>query len=85
MGAYQPEWWPIFFHKGVIVGLRNDFYWEHFVFDPDAEEFFVDGEVTKDGRKCISLKTRHEFGGNPIQSNHYEYILDQERITRSLS
>ena len=49
--VFKAEYWPVFFHKGVIAGLDDHFYPGHFVFDPDLDKFFIDGEVVKDGAK----------------------------------
>jgi hypothetical protein len=71
--VFQREYWPVFLHRGMIPDLHEMFYPGHLVFEPDAEKFFVQGEVMRDGRKCISLKTFPENPTTPIQ---YEYILD---------
>jgi hypothetical protein len=74
--VFHRQYWPVFFNKGAIVGLHDQFYPTHYVFDPDPEKFFVDGEVTKDGRKCISLKT---FPENPVGPMQYEYLIDPKK------
>jgi hypothetical protein len=73
---FQGEYWPVFFHKGVIGALRDHFYPGHLVFDPDAEKFFVHDEVVRNGRKCISLKT---FPENPVTPMQLEYIIDPKK------
>jgi hypothetical protein len=73
---FQTHYWPVFFHKGAIAGLDDQFYPGHFVFDPDAEKFFVHDEIIKDGRKCISLKT---FPEHPVGQMQYEYLIDPKK------
>lgn len=70
---FQAEWWPVFFQKGAIAGLNDTYYPGHILFDPDPEKFFVNGDVTRDGRKCISLKT---FPEHPIGQMQYDYLID---------
>jgi hypothetical protein len=71
--TFQAEYWPIFFHTGSIRTVSDLYYPGHFVFDPDPEKFFVDGEVTRGGQRCISLKT---FPEHPIGQMRYEYLID---------
>ncbi|MCS6864638.1 MAG: hypothetical protein RMJ56_17560 [Gemmataceae bacterium] len=61
--TFKYEYWPVFLHKGMIPGHDDVFYPGHFVIEPVAEKFFIQGEVIRDNRKCISLKT---FPENPI-------------------
>jgi hypothetical protein len=68
--VFQAHWWPVFFHRGAIAGLHDTFFPPHFGFEPDSEKFFVDGEVVRNGRKCISLKTETE------RDMQYEYLID---------
>jgi hypothetical protein len=79
-GTYQAPWWPVFFHKGVIAGGNDGFYPGHFVFDPDADKFFIHGEILKGGQKCISLKT---FPENPIGLMQYTlmWLPRSNRVT----
>jgi hypothetical protein len=73
---FQSEWWPVFFHKGVIAGLNDRYYPSHLVFDADAEKFFVSAEVLRNGRKCISLKT---FPDDPVAPSEFEYFIDPKK------
>ena len=74
--SFQSEWWPVFFHKGVVRELGKGFYPTHLVFDVDVEKFYVQGEVVRDGRKCISLKS---FPDNPVSETVYEYTIDPKK------
>src|SRR5262245_188265 len=72
----QRQYWPMFLQRGVIAGLNDYFSPGHLVFRTDEEKLFVDGEVVRDGRKCISLKTFSEGTDIPMQ---YEYSIDPDK------
>ena len=63
----------------MIAGLDDQYYPTHLRFDADEKEFFVDCEVVRNGRKCLSLKTFPIARGNPAQAMKYEYIVDPNR------
>ena len=73
--VFQAEYWPVFFHKGAIRGLDEPFYAGHLAFDPDGEKFFIDGEIHRDGQKCISLKT----SPSTYREMQYEYLIDPKK------
>jgi hypothetical protein len=75
-GTFQTKYWPMFFHKGAIAGLEDRYFPGHLVFELAAEKFFVNGEVIRDNRKCLSLMT---FPDNPVGPMQYEYFIDPSK------